>query len=301
MSLRFTKLMLSGLVASVLAACGGGSSAPQTTPPAVVTPPTPSAPIVYRTLDSNAAQTSVLGGTGLQSTRSSGGLAVITTSGTLRHNTGATTVTAGDITLVDSNGANAAGVLIGANATITPDPGALGTDYQFAAGYRLSSTQTGTAVDITGIGGVATRAADIPGRGGASYVGGAQGFIIQGDSSTTLNTGRVIVSANFQTDRVTVTADQFEAVNDRTGSGTIAPIDTITASDLRISGNGFSGNGLTTSNNGATVNLSGGRTNSLASGTFFGLNTTTNEPAEVGGTLLIQGEDATIGATFLAD
>jgi hypothetical protein len=100
----------------------------------------------------------------------------------------------------------------------------------------------------------------------------------------------------------------FIATDQATGSAATAPIDMISASGMTIAGNSFSGGTITTTNGGAAVNITGANTTMAAQGAFFGYNSNQTAPSgtiaapdEVGGLVLLQGDDGIVAGGFIAD
>lgn len=288
---------------SLLVACGGGSTGDGITTP-TPTPTTPS----YETLSSTAAATSTLGGVALRSNNTSGALDIVTTSGTTTHNTGNTTITDGTYSLTDADGFNGGNTLTDGTSTITTDASALSGTYQYVTVYDQSYTSGGVVYDSRGVGGVVTRAADVPTTGTATYMGDAQGQVVTGTQGFDLARGTSTVSADFGARTVNVTMTGFTATDQTTGNATTAPIDTISANGMTIAGNGFSGGTVATTNGGAAVDITGANTTTTAQGAFFGFNGAQTAPSgtmaapdEVGGLVLQRGDDGIVAGAFVAD
>lgn len=288
---KYISIIVTTSAFSLLTACGGGGGGGGGSD-------TPS----YETLNSTAAKTSTLGGVAIRSNGASGALDVVTTSGTMTHNTGNTTITDGTYSLTDADGFNGGTTLTDGTSTITADgtQGFTGT-YEYVTAYEQSYTSGGTTYVSTGVGGVITNASDVPTNGNATYTGEASGLVVTATQGFDLNGGTSNVTADFASGTVNATLTGFTAIDQATGTAAIAPIDTITATGMTLSGNGFSGGTITTTNAGTAVDVTGANTASTAQGAFFGYDASNSAPDEVGGAILLQGDDGIVAGGFIAD
>lgn len=292
----------------LLPACGGGGgggASPTTTTAANLPldpPPSATPSITYQALTSTASVTSDLRGKAIRTNGSTGALTVRTTTGTLAHNTGATTVSDGTYTLTDPDGPDGNGVVTDGSAVVTQN-GTQGfqASYEYAGPYTQSYTSGGTAYNSSGISGVATLPVDVPTSGGAVYVGEAEATVITASQGIDLKNGTSTVEVNFGSGRVKATLNGFTATDQATGTPITAPIDTITADGMAISGNSFTGGAVTTSRNGAAVSVTGAGSQTNAQGNLYGYDTGLSAPDEVGGVVLITGPDGVVTGTYIAD
>lgn len=283
---------------ALLSACGGGGGGSSDPLPPASGGGTPAPPPRYETLDSAAAKTSTLGGVALRSNGTSGALDVVTTSGRTTHNTGNTIITDGTYSLTDVDGFNGGNALTDRISTITAD---LASGYEYATAYDQSYQSGGVTYDSRGVAGVVISGSDMPKTGSATYSGDAQAQVVVAAQGFDLSNGKSTVSADFATGRVDVTMTGFTATDQKTGNAATAPIDTISATGMSISGNGFSGGTVTTSNAGTTVNVTGANTTTTAQGAFFGYDAAASAPDEVGGLTLQKGDDGIVTGGFIAD
>lgn len=282
---------------ALVSACGGGSG-PNT--PALMTPTPPPVSPSYETLDSTSESTSSLGGVALRTDGATGALDVTQTSGTIRHNTSAVTLNDGTYSFTDTDGPDSNGVLTDGSSTVIDGSQAYTRTYEYVTVYEQTYVSGGVTYDANGVIGIVTRPADIPTAGSATYTGEASGQIVTSTEGFDLTNGTSTVAANFRTGRVNVTMTGFTATNLATGNAQAAPIDTITATGMQVSGNRFSGGTVTTTMSGAPVNLTGANTTSAAQGAFFGYDAAISAPSEVGGIILMQGDDGIVAGGFIA-
>lgn len=297
-SIYVKALGLTGVCA--LAGCGGSGGGGGT-----MTPPMMPAPgFTYQALDSSADVTSDLAGSAVRTNGGNATLSVTSVTGTLKHDTGATTLNDGTFTLTDPDGAQNNVLSDGSGGTSTR--GALGFTgtYESVVDYRTTYTQGGTTFDSIGVGGVVTRTQDMPSSGTATYTGEAVGTLVTGTQGFDLRSGTSTVTARFgsgTSGTVDVTMNGFTVRDQASGATNNAPLDTVAVNGMTISGNGFSGGTLETSLNGSPVNVTGTNTSHLAQGNFFGFETGPSEPDEVGGSLLVRGDSGRVVTTFIAD
>lgn len=300
MTTLLTKALGLGAVCA-LAACGGGS----TNSSGGTTTPTPtSGSFTYQTLNSTADATSDLVGNAVRTNGSTAALDVTTSSGTLKHDTGATTISDGTVTLTDPDGASNSVLMDSSGATSTQGTLGFTGNYDSVTDYRLTYTANGTNFDSIGVGGVATRPQDMPSSGNATYTGEAVGTLVTGSQGFDLAGGTSTVSASFgtgTTGTVNVTMNGFTVRDQASGTTNNAPLDVITVNGMTIADNGFSGGTAGVSLNGASVNVTGTNTSHSAQGHFFGFDTGTSQPDEVGGSVLITGDSGRIVTTFIGD
>lgn len=277
-------------------ACGGGGTATATSTVSSLTGPT----TTYQTLSSTAAVTSALAGAAVRSNGTTGALDVVTlTNSSTTHNTGATTINDGTYTLTDADGFDANNQLTDGTSTIAPVASVTG-NYEYVTAYTQSYSAGGVNYTIpAGVVGIATAAADVSTSGSATYTGEAAGVVASGTSSFDLTNGTATVTANFGSGNVNVTTTGFTAT--RTGGAGTVPIDTVSVSNMSISGNTFSGGTVSTLNGGVAVSVTGANTTATASGAFFGYDAGTNFPDEVGGVIVQQGDNGLVGVGFVGD
>lgn len=286
---------------ALLASCGGsstggGSAAGGGTPPS------------YEALSSTAATTSTLGGVALRSNNTSGALGIVATSGTTTHNTGNTTITDSTYSLTDADGFNGGNTLTDGTSTITTNTSILSGTYEYVTIYDQTYTSGGDTYDSIGIGGVITSASDVPTAGSATYTGDAAGLVVTATQGFDLENGTSTVTADFAAGTVNTTMSGFAATDQVTGNAATAPIDTISVTGMTITGNGFSGGTVATTNGGAAINVTGANTTTAAQGAFFGYNGTQTAPSgtiaapdEVGGIILMEGDGGIVISNFIAD
>lgn len=276
---------------ALLSGCGGGTS----TGGGTITTPS------YETLSSTVSSTSTLVGSAIRSNGTTGALDVVTTSGTLAHNTGATTISDGTYNLTDMDGVSG-GVLTDGISTLTFNGSQdFNGTYEYVGAYSQAYNSGGVTYDSNGVYGVVTSATDVPTSGSATYTGEARGVIVTGTQGFDLNNGTSTVAANFGSGTVDVTMTGFSATNQATGEAAIAPLDTISATGMTITGNGLSGGTITTLNGGASTPVTGTNTTTVGQGHFYGYDTANSRPDEVGGNILIQGDSGRVLGTFIAD
>ncbi len=303
-SIIYNSLIVTGCVMTLMASGGGESMEPESPPPAqepaATTPtptPTPSVPS-YETLDSRADVTSTIGGIVARTNNTTGLVSFVNLSGTLKHDTGATTLSDGTISVTDPDGGDDNGVLSdGTNSLVVGSSGS----YDYVTTVRSSYIEGGTSFDTSGFAGVVTSAEDMPSTGGATYTGESQGVLVTATQGFDLNDGSSTVTADFASGTVDVELSGFTVTDQVTGNAAVAPIDTVKVTGMTISGNGFAGGTFATTNAGADVNVTGANTSSQTAGTFFGYDTATKTPDEVAGVTGSRGDDALLGAAFIAD
>ena len=255
----------------------------------------------YQTLASTEAGTSALGGVVMKLSALPSGNTITSSSGTLNHATGATTLDDGTYTLVDPDGYAANGILSDGTSTLisTPAQGFRG-NYDFARAYTQAYFVSNVPHITTGIYGVVTRPTDMPRSGSAVYSGEAQASYFDNSKTFDLSDGDAHVTANFANGTVDVTTGGFTITERDSKAAADIGFNGIKISKMLITGNQFSGGDIVTLNNGATVQIISNVTNESALGRFFGQNSA-NLPDEVGGIGYLKGSDGTLTTIFLAD
>jgi hypothetical protein len=268
---------------AVLAGCGGGG----TTAP------------VYKSLNEAIAASgtteapTALGGVALRSNGTTGALDITTITGEINYSTGVTSVGDGTLTVSDSTGFSATGVLTDGTTTLSQINTPISTSaYNYVIAYSEPYSSGGVSYDSTGFVGVVTATADVQAAQNATYTGAADVTVTNGGSAQHLANGTSSLSANFAAGTADLTLNGFTAANSAT-------VDTITATGMTISGSGFSGGTVLTKKADSTVNVTGTPTTSSVSGTFFGYNAATSAPAEMAGVLLINGPTGTVTGAFI--
>lgn len=275
--------------ACMLAACVGGASDP--VDPEVSYP--------YSEAHSNGEAQNTLGGVAIRSNGSNGKLEIVTLSGTMDHDTRATFVSDGTYDLLDSNGFDGAAKLTDGQSSLSLRPFA--PNYTASRIFDQSYSANDVAFDSVGVLGVVTRPTDLPTNGSATYRGESEVLIVTESAGFSLK-GQSTVVANFtEFGSVDVTMNSFAATNLMTGSTTSAPIDTITVSNMVISSNRISGGTIATLQDDTSVSLTGSNTTTASEGIFFGFDPAHSGPDEVGGMILVQGDDGIVIGNFTAD
>ena len=256
----------------------------------------------YETLASTEEGTnSTLAGVALQTNDDNDTVELVRQTGTLNH---ATT----EVTISDD---------IVTNETLDlvedADNNFTGT-YEYVRTYDIAYTSGGVAYQSAGVGGIVTRAGDVPTRGTATYTGEAEARIetitASNDDDFNYTNGTSTVEADFGEGTVDVTLGDFTARTGNDGIATASPIDTIKILNMNISGNAFSGGALVlltdTQPDGSstpvdTADVTGDNTTTNAAGNFFGYDGANSIPDEVGGVLYSTGDDGSVSADFIAD
>lgn len=255
----------------------------------------------YQVLASTAEATSTLGGVVLKLRTIPTNATLSTSSGSINHATGATTINDGTYTLVDPDGYTANGLLTDGTSTLvsTPAQGFTG-NYDFVRAYSHSYFVSTVPYVATGIYGVVTSEADMPSTGSAVYKGEAQASYFNNTTNFDLSKGASEVTANFADGSVDVAMDSFTITNRDTKVSSNVGFNGVKINGMKVFGNQFSGGTITTERNGANVEIITGSSQQTAIGRFFGL-TTAGIPDEVGGIGYLKGSDGTLTAIFLAD
>ena len=255
----------------------------------------------YERLASTANETSGLGGVALKLQPIPTATTLSSSSGTLDHATGATTINDGTYTLVDPDGFTADGLLTDGVSTLfsTPAQGFTG-NYDYARVYTHAYFVNSVPFLSTGIYGVVTRSEDMPTAGSATLNGEAQASYFNSATNFDLSNGTSKVETNFADGTVDVTTDQFEITNRDTGVSANVGFNGIKITGMKIFGNQFSGGTITTEQNGRDVEIITDRAQESALGRFFGL-TNSGQPDEAGGIGYLRGDDGSLTTIFLAD
>lgn len=212
--------------------------------------------------------------------------------GTLQHDTRATTINAVGGLLSDANGADQNGELVGDNNTASFSvTGTLGDNrysgtYSSVRPFDVYAGGMGFGSGSGGFIGMATDPSDMPSAGTATFTGEAVGST----SATDEWVGApATVTAYFDNARVDVTTQN-------TANGIT---ESISVNNMTISGNELSGGTLSATHNGVVVDASsfGAR----AEGQFYGYDPSTGGPDEVGVLISNVGVDSRGDLTILAD
>lgn len=255
----------------------------------------------YQLFTSTNAVTSTVSGAAIQLTSTPNDTQVVGITGTMTHDTGATTLDDGTYELVDTDGFSPNGLLTdGISAlAVTPVQG-FSTSYSYMRAYKQGYITNGTAYSTEGVFGIATQPADMPTSGGATWAGEAEGTFETSAGITDLDNGTASVTANFASRTVTVRMDGFDTVSRSTGQNSPVGFDAVQISAMDITGNAFSGGTITAQNGNTPISVVGTRQKQSASGRFFGL-TAAGTPDEVGGVGYLRGADGTLSTIFMAD
>lgn len=255
----------------------------------------------YQTFASEAAVTSTLGGVALKLSENPDRVTVSSSSGQLRHDTGATRIDDGTYALNDPDGFDQNGLLTdGFSALISTPAQGFSSNYDYARVYNQGYVTGGVAYSVTGVTGIVTQSSDMPSSGSAAYSGEAEGKFTDANGSYDLDNGTSSVTANFSTGTVSVRMAGFVAVNRASRGSANVGFDTVEINGMSISGNSFSGGTMITQNGTTTVNVVGTRQQQDTRARFFGL-TTDGDPDEVGGIGYLRGDDGAVTTIFLAD
>lgn len=255
----------------------------------------------YEVLSSTANTTSTLGGVALKFRSVPTSTTLTTTSGTLNHATGATTINDGTYTLVDPDGYAANGALSdGTSNLISTSAQGFTGNYEYARVYTQTYFVSKVPYIANGIYGVVTADADMPSTGTAVFNGEAQGSFFNNRTNFDLNKGKSQITADFAKGNVDVEMNGFTIVNRDTKVSANVGFNSVKITGMRVFGNQFSGGAISTQRNGATVQVINNSTQQNALGRFFGL-TSAGVPDEAGGIGYLKGSDGTLTTIFLAD
>jgi len=283
---------MSGTALALLTACGAPPTNPDTDP----------VPIAYETLDSTADATSVLGATMIVHNVVTKAKVLMNASGELVHNTGHTTIDVNDgyYVLVDPDGIDPDTAIIqdgsfidGTGAEIQADT-TFSDGYEYAYAFQLRHRILGVVHTARAVGGIVTHADHIPTAGSATYTGKAKGTIYNGTVFQQFGSNATsTVDVDFEAGSVDVEMTNFEAAPDL--------VDTITITDMSLTGNTFSGGTVGATNGGVLVEITGANTTTYAGGNLFGYDAALSGPDEVGGVFETDGDDGWMVGYFLAD
>ncbi len=255
----------------------------------------------YERLASTASATSTLGGVALKLRPIPTATTLSASSGTLDHESGATTINDGTYTLIDPDGYTQNGLLTDGVSTLfsTPAQGFTG-NYDYARVYSHAYFVNTVPFVTTGVYGVVTREEDMPSTGTATYTGEAQASYFNTTSNFDLSDGTSEIKADFAAGTVDVTTDKFDITNRETGVSANVGFNAVKITGMTVFGNQFSGGTITTELNGRKVEIVTDRAQESALGRFFGL-TTSGRPDEAGGIGYLRGNDGSLTTIFLAD
>ena len=275
-----------------LAACGGGSGGGNGTNGVSATsaPPPP-------ILNGQTTTQAQLTGSAIRFTDFS--TEVVNVAGSLNNRTGALAINDGLFNFVDNTGPDSNGIFRSGTAALTTEIDGF-REFDFVFPYVQIYTLRGVEVASFGVAGIATDPANVPNTGSATFSGDSFGFMFANNGATEVSfQGNSVVNANFGAGLVNVEMSgvRVESLNSQPP---IAPADTIRISNMTINGNGFSGGKVATLQNGASVDLTGANTTSIAQGHFYG-QTANGGPDEVGGNMISIGSTGAVTATFIAD
>ena len=179
--------------------------------------------------------------------------------------------------------------------------------YEYVTRYYINPDEdSSTSVsdyDTMGVIGVVTNSDDVPTSGTATYTGDAEGgYLTTGASSATAITGDMTASADFGNDTVNVTVS-----NITTSDGSDELFDTVSATDLALSDGARQGfyagasSDITYSKDGSEVDITdftGDNSERYASGSFYGLDSSDGNPAEIGGVITETGDDGEVAIIY---
>lgn len=263
-------------IVGLLTACGGGSDDTMMTAMNTGGGPDDTGGAGYPEIsDTSTTATSTLGGTNLRIDGT-----VTNISGTFTHNTGATQLSDGSVVLSDFNGGTGLTGLSNGSTSVSVFAGSgLTTSLEYATPVTISAP-IGSGSAIIGL---VTDPSDVPNSAEAVYTGQSSINVASGAGAFEM-TGNATTTANFGTDRVSVTMSSF------TSNATPAPFDTLEINNMSISGSGFSGGTARASTGGGTVTPLNGATSLSSRGSFFGYDSVNEIPAELGGAFRIDGD-----------
>lgn len=253
----------------------------------------------YELFNSTADKTSSFAGVAQQNNDNNGVIRLVKPAGSLQHKSGNIVIDDGDYSLKDSDGADDNNIVTDGKATLVYK-GNFSDSYKYATTFQEAYTKNKIKYDVVGIIGIATKGTDMPKTKTATYKGEAEALVITKTSGFDLSKGKSTLTANFATSKISATLNGFTAVNQSTGKAGSAPIDEIKITDMSITNNQFKGGTVTTRKAGAAVNVVGGNASDDSQGNFYGLNAAGDAPAEVGGRVLIQGDDGIVSGLYLA-
>jgi hypothetical protein len=271
---------------AVLCACGGGA-------PGHI-------PENYTDLNGVSVTPSTLGGVSSRVNETTVEMEFLTTSGSLNHISGATTVSDGTYELTDRFGFRHDDDLSDGTTKFDVSQPDIFTDYDYVFLYGGEYQAGGQNFTTAAVAGIITSPTDVSASRSASYNGEVGVFTSQTAVTHTM-TGAAQVSADFSANKVDATFSDFTAENETTGLPDTPPIDRIEVTGMTINGNVFSGGTLTTTKGGNPVDITGGVTRTETRGAFFGYDNAASAPDEVGGFIFQEGPTGFALGTFLAD
>lgn len=244
-------------------------------------------------------------GTGRDKTTSTG-------SGSIRFEDGATTLSDGVVTIVDSDGVSLHEELEDdenthleyTTAYIKSSGGNyLNNDYETLATVRVIDgvvTQTGNDVtESLGVVGFATDIANVPTAGSGTYHGEA--WVRFESRASTVNIGTAYGDVAAVTDFDLGVIDLTISDIDDGANNTQVPVDTIKFLGLDIDGNVITGDSYQATIDGAPLEPSGAGSEAVIKGNLFGYDASVSGPDEMGGIFVIKGVDGTLDGLFGAD
>ena len=294
-----------GTLLPLLMACGGGDGY------TVITTKTPLSTTLarnpsqtYTTLANTADTRSSLVTDQISTNGTSGEQTVISTSGLLDNKNKAFIMLSEGGYSFSSTGAglSTTGASSGANNGSIIANTDLSSGYQYLMVYQSTTFNDGTPFNAQGILGVATGANDIPDQGVAQYAGGAELLVVtENGGSTVLENGSSVMAADFGSMTAELRLDDFTAQDGSGNAVSNAPMTAMEVTGISISGNSFSGGTITTYSGNTPVDVTGSNTTEVLEGHFYGFNSSTGAPDEVGGVILMEGDRGKIQGIFVAD
>lgn len=173
--------------------------------------------------------------------------------------------------------------------------------YDFVGFYQTEYTFQNEDYTGFGVGGFATEQTAIPTAGSATFSGDSA--LLTGtvnSENDILLLGDSTISADFGENTVTATLGNFQAASLSSLETVAAPVDQLVISSMTLEGNRFSGGTITSSLNGAAVELAGPNPTVSSQGQFYGQDAN-GAPDEVGGyVFLTDGNNLAFGY-YVAD
>lgn len=299
---RSSSSFLPFMAATLIAGCGGGGgndANPLSGNNIAGTPTSSTATSTSPATPQRIPIISALRGSAILSNGTNGQFSVRPITGTSTDTTRAISLSDGIYTLTDSDGFDTLGRLTNGASVLIPV--ITSHTYDYVTVYNQSYTAGGSSYDAFGLFGLAANAANMPRSGSATYRGEARAVVITADHGLDLQGGQSTITANFGTNRISAVMTNFAAVDQLSGTAAPPPIDTISATNMIMSGNTFSGGAITTTMGGAPINLTGSNTSSATQGAFFGNSSAAPLPDEVGGVFLQQGDAGMVLGGFWGD
>ena len=235
-------------------------------------------------------------GTALRTNNDTGDQSLVFISGEFQSGSSAILLNDGIYVFIDDDGPDDNGVWTDGDSTLTYDQT---INYEHFQVYTQSYTSENVLYNVIGVRGAVTPVANIPTDITATYNGQSQFVIVNAaDEGLDLN-GNSQVRVDFGRAQVDVTMDTFTALNQINGSVVTNPIDTMSITNARISGNRFIGGAITMTKNGSSVDLIGPNPQNTVFGNFFGVDNSI--PDEVAGLILMEGSEGIVRGIFFAD